>query len=49
MRARERGYKHWRTLTTGKSMGIPHDAYGLARDRQVFGLISRGSAGTELQ
>ncbi|MBI5397429.1 MAG: NAD-glutamate dehydrogenase, partial [Verrucomicrobia bacterium] len=47
-RARERGYKHWRTITTGKSIGIPHDTYGLTRDRRVFGLISRGDKGTEL-
>ncbi len=48
-RAHERGYKYWRTTTTGKSFGIPHDTYGLTRDRRVFGLISRGAAGTELQ
>ncbi len=48
-RGRERGYRYWRTLTTGKSTGIPHDAYGLTRDGRVFGLLSRGEAGTELQ
>ena len=48
-RAHERGYKYWRTMTTGKSTGIPHDAYGLTTDGQVFGLISRGDAGTEVQ
>ncbi|MEN6301560.1 MAG: NAD-glutamate dehydrogenase domain-containing protein [Armatimonadia bacterium] len=48
-RARERGYKYWRTATTGKSFGIPHDEYGLTCDRRVFGLISRGSEGTELE
>lgn len=48
-RARARGDKYWRTATTGKSFGIPHDVYGLTSDRQVFGLISRGEAGTELQ
>lgn len=48
-RARERGYRYWRTMTTGKSFGVPHDTYGLTHDRQVFGLISRGDEGTELQ
>lgn len=49
LRAKERGYKHWRTLTTGKSIGIPHDTFGLTTDRKVFGLIPRGDNGTELQ
>ena len=48
-RARERGYKYWRTATTGKSFGIPHDVYGLTCDRRVFGLIPHGAEGTELQ
>ena len=48
-RARERGYRYWRTLTTGKSIGIPHDTYGRLSDGRVFGLIGRGDAGTELQ
>lgn len=48
-RARERGYKHWRTITTGKSIGIPHDAYGLTRDRKVFGLLPHEGKGTEFQ
>jgi glutamate dehydrogenase len=48
-RGRERGYKYWRTLTTGKTIGIPHDTYGLTRDGRVFGLVSRGEAGTEFQ
>ncbi|MBI5686797.1 MAG: NAD-glutamate dehydrogenase [Verrucomicrobia bacterium] len=48
-RARERGYKHWRTITTGKSIGIPHDVYGLTRDRRVFGLLPHGEKETELQ
>ncbi|MBM4086633.1 MAG: NADP-specific glutamate dehydrogenase GdhA, partial [Planctomycetes bacterium] len=49
LRGKERGYKHWRTLTTGKSIGIPHDTYGLTQDRRVFGLIPQGEKGTELQ
>jgi glutamate dehydrogenase len=48
-RARERSYKHWRTITTGKNIGIPHDVYGLTRDRRVFGLLPQGDKGTELQ
>jgi glutamate dehydrogenase len=32
MAAKARGYKYWKSITTGKSMaigGIPHDAYGM--------------------
>jgi len=47
-RARERRYRHWRTMTTGKSIGIPHDTYGLLRDGRVFGLVPAGAQGTEL-
>ena len=49
LRARERGYKYWRTITTGKSFGIPHDTYGLLSSGEVFGLYSRGGNGTDLQ
>ena len=48
-RAKDRGYKYWRTITTGKSTGIPHDTYGLTLDRKVFGLLDAGAKGTELQ
>ena len=48
-RGRERGYRYWRALTTGKSIGIPHDTYGLTLDGQVFGLIPHGVEATELQ
>ena len=47
-RAKDRGYPYWRTITTGKSFGIPHDTYGLLNDRRVFGLVARGERGTEL-
>jgi len=47
-RARERGYRHWRTMTTGKSIGLPHDTYGLTSDGKVFGLVERHE-GTEVQ
>ena len=47
-RARERRYRHWRTMTTGKSIGIPHDTYGLLCDGRVFGLEPAGAGGTEL-
>ena len=49
LRARERGYSHWHTLTTGKSFGIPHDTYGLLNDGRAFGLFSKGEQGVELQ
>ncbi len=48
-RARERGYAHWRTITTGKSFGLPHDTYGQLENKDYFGLISAGDKGTELQ
>ena len=48
-RARRRRYRHWRTMTTGKSIGVPHDTYGLLRDGRVFGLVAAGARGTELQ
>ncbi len=47
-RAKERGYRHWRTITTGKSFGIPHDTYGLLTNGDIFGLLDRGKEGTEL-
>lgn len=47
--ARKRGYKYWRTLTTGKSTGIPHDTYGVLTGGDLFGLIDREARGTELQ
>ncbi len=47
-RARQRGYRHWRTITTGKSTGIPHDTYGLLDSGDLFGLIDREGKGTDL-
>ena len=49
LRARDRGYRYWRTITTGKSFGIPHDTYGMLESGQVFGLLDRKERGTELQ
>ncbi|ACN16899.1 GdhA3 [Desulforapulum autotrophicum HRM2] len=49
LNARARGYKYWRTITTGKSFGIPHDTYGLLDNGDLFGLIERGEQGTDLQ
>lgn len=49
LRAKERGYKHWRTITTGKSFGIPHDIYGILDSGELFGLLDRGADGVELQ
>ena len=48
-RARQRGYEFWRTISTGKSIGIPHDTYGILNNKKVFGLVSKGEDGTELQ
>lgn len=48
-RARQRGYRHWRTITTGKSIGLPHDTYGMSASGKVFGLLEHGAEGTELQ
>ncbi|MCG8566490.1 MAG: NAD-glutamate dehydrogenase [Desulfobacterales bacterium] len=49
-RAKERGYQYWRTMTTGKSFGIPHDTYGILENGDLFGLIPHGpEQGTELQ
>lgn len=49
LRAKARGYKHWRTITTGKSFGIPHDTYGMLDSGELFGLNDLGSEGVELQ
>ncbi|MCP4119723.1 MAG: NADP-specific glutamate dehydrogenase GdhA, partial [Desulfobacteraceae bacterium] len=48
-RARDRGYNHWRTITTGKSFGIPHGTYGMLDNNDLFGLFDRGGNGVELQ
>ncbi|MFV0439337.1 MAG: NAD-glutamate dehydrogenase domain-containing protein [Desulfopila sp.] len=48
-RAKERGYRHWRTITTGKSFGIPHDTYGLLEDGELFGLFNQQERGVDLQ
>lgn len=49
IRARERGYRYWRTITTGKSFGIPHDTYGLLDSGELFGLFNLGEKGVDLQ
>lgn len=49
LRAKHRDYPYWRTLTTGKSIGIPHDTYGLLTTGEIFGLYSHGKEGVELQ
>lgn len=49
LRAKERGYRYWRTITTGKSFGIPHDTFGLLDTGELFGLYSQGDKGVELQ
>ncbi|MFA5904843.1 MAG: NAD-glutamate dehydrogenase domain-containing protein [Desulfobacula sp.] len=48
-RAKERGYPYWRTITTGKSFGIPHDTYGILKNDDLFGLTAHKDKKTELQ
>ena len=47
--AKERGYEFWRTITTGKSFGIPHDTYGILKNDDLFGLMAHKDQKTELQ
>ncbi len=47
--ARQRGYRYWRTLTTGKTIGIPHDTFGILESGEVFGLFDLEEQGVELQ
>ncbi len=47
--ARQRGYRYWRTLTTGKTIGIPHDTFGILESGEVFGLFDMEEEGVELQ
>jgi len=49
LHARERGYGNWRTITTGKSFGIPHDTYGRLDNGDLFGLFDRQEMGVDLQ
>ncbi|MBU2453091.1 MAG: NAD-glutamate dehydrogenase, partial [Proteobacteria bacterium] len=48
-RAKQRGYQYWRTITTGKSFGIPHDTYGILENGDLFGLMAHKDKKTELQ
>ena len=48
IRSQERGYRYWRTLTTGKRIGIPHDTYGMLENGDLFGLLDRKEKGTDL-
>jgi len=49
LRAKDRGYKYWRTITTGKSIGIPHDTYGILENGDLFGLMAHKDKKTELK
>ncbi|MBI9090521.1 MAG: NAD-glutamate dehydrogenase [Desulfobacterium sp.] len=49
LHGKERGYPHWRTLTTGKSAGIPHETYGILDNGKLFGLLDAKEAGIDLQ
>ena len=48
LRGRERSYQYWRTLTSGKSFGIPHDTYGMLEGGELFALYGRDKQGVEL-
>ena len=50
LRAKARGYQYWRTMTTGKSFGIPLDIYGLLDNGDLFCLIKgeKQAQGTRL-
>ena len=48
LRAKARGYEYWRTITTGKSFGIPHDTYGILDNGDMFGLLAHDEHSTEL-
>ena len=48
IRSKERGYRYWRTLTTGKRIGIPHDTFGMLENGELFGLLDRKEKGTDL-
>jgi len=48
LQSKERGYPYWRTLTSGKSSGIPHDTYGILDSGEVFALYGRDDQGVEL-
>jgi glutamate dehydrogenase len=49
LHGKKRGYPHWRTLTTGKSFGIPHATYGILDNGKHFGLLDAKEGGTDLQ
>lgn len=48
-RAKQRGYQYWRTITTGKSIGIPHDTYGILENGDLFGLMVSKDRKAELK
>lgn len=39
LRAKARGYSHWRTIATAKNCAIPHDNYGVLDNGKLFGLL----------
>jgi len=49
LRAKERGYPHWRTIATEKDCGIRHDNYGLLNNGKLFGLLPTGNGLSDLQ
>ena len=49
LRAKERGYPHWRTIATEKGCGILHDNYGLLDNGKLFALLPAGNGLSDLQ
>ncbi|MCG8549045.1 MAG: NAD-glutamate dehydrogenase [Desulfobacterales bacterium] len=49
LRAKERGYPHWRTIATEKGCGIFHYNYGVLNNGKLFGLLPAGDGLGELQ
>lgn len=49
LRAKKRGYPHWRTIATEKDRGIFHYNYGILNNGKLFGLLPAGDGLGELQ
>jgi len=49
LRAKERGYTHWRTIATEKGCGIRHDNFGYLNSGKLFSILPAGDGLTDLQ
>jgi glutamate dehydrogenase len=49
LRAKARGYSHWRTMATAKTCAIPHDNYGLLDNGKLFGVLPSEAGLIDLQ